>query len=160
MAGYLLRSKENSDRTQIGEILNLHWGSTKIVSRGIIHDAAELSGFIAHDNGQIVGLLTYNIAENNCEIVTLNSLRENIGIGGALISLVLQVAKENGNKRLWLITTNDNLSAIRFYQKRGFQIAAIHIDAIKKSRQLKPEIPLLGNFDIPIRDEIEMEILI
>ncbi|MEM6284414.1 MAG: GNAT family N-acetyltransferase, partial [Chloroflexota bacterium] len=57
----------------------------------------------------------------------------------------------------WLITSNDNTPALRYWQKRGFEIIAVHRDAITEARRLKPEIPLVGMDDIPIRDEIELE---
>jgi len=63
-------------------------------------------------------------------------------------------------KRLWLITTNDNTLAFRFYQKYGFALVAVHRNAIEKSRRLKPEIPLIGNAGIPLRDEIELEMML
>jgi ribosomal protein S18 acetylase RimI-like enzyme len=160
MMGFSVRPIEETDRASVNHILRVNWGASEIISRGFIHNAGELPGFVAFDNGRIVGLLTYNIRGDQCEIVTLNSFRESIGVGSALIVQTENIAIANGCKRLWLITTNDNLLAIRFYQKRGFRIAAIHIGAIVESRKLKPEIPLLGNDDIPIRDEIEMEMLL
>ena len=60
-------------------------------------------------------------------------------------------------RRLWLLTANDNLSALRFYQKWGLHIVAVYPNALEKSRRLKPEIPLLGREGIPLRDEIELE---
>jgi hypothetical protein len=59
-----------------------------------------------------------------------------------------------------LITTNDNVAALRFYQKRGFTLAALHKNALEQSRRLKPQIPLLGLDGIPLRDEIELEIFL
>ena len=59
--------------------------------------------------------------------------------------------------KLWVITTNDNLDALRFYQKRGYTITKVHTDALKGWRKQKPEIPETGFYDIPIRDEIELE---
>lgn len=144
----------------VKQIISENWGSSKIVTRGVIHEADKLPGFLAVADGRIIGLVTYHTDENSCEVITLNSFRENCGIGEALINQIRQKAHESGCKRLWLITTNDNIPAIRFYQKRGFKIAAIHEGAIEESRQLKPEIPLYGVDGIPIRDEIEMEIAI
>ena len=60
--------------------------------------------------------------------------------------------------RLKLITTNDNIRGIEFYQKRGFVFANIYINAIENSRRLKPEIPMYADNGLPIRDEIEFEI--
>ena len=59
---------------------------------------------------------------------------------------------------MWLITTNDNLNALRFYQGRGFRLVAVHPGAVEASRRLKPQIPELGSFGIPIRDELELEL--
>lgn len=160
MIDYFIRAIEDSDRNAVGHILRENWGSNKIVSRGAIHDADKLPGFIAFSDNGIVGLITYDIKGTRCEIVTLNSLIENLGIGTSLIDKVREKGIDSGCKSLWLITTNDNFPAIRFYQKRGFNITAVHEGAIEKSRQLKPEIPLIGLDGIPIRDEIEMEIAI
>jgi ribosomal protein S18 acetylase RimI-like enzyme len=108
----------------------------------------------------VAGLVTYHIAGNGCEIVTLDSLRPSLGIGTTLIESVKAAAGAAGCRRLWLITTNDNLHALGFYQKRGFRLAAVHPGAVNESRKLKPEIPLIGNDGIPIRDEIELEIVL
>ena len=106
---------------------------------------------------EIGGLITYHIAGDQCEIVTLDSLVEGIGIGTALIEAVKQTVLAIGCKRLWLITTNDNLHALGFYQKRGFRLVAVHRNALEQSRKLKPEIPMMGLGGIPIWDEIEIE---
>ncbi len=138
-------------------LLTEHWGSARSVSRGRIYQADELPGFVAVEKDKPIGLITYNIHGKECEITTMNSEAEGKGVGSALVEAVKKTANQKGCKRLWLITTNDNTHALHFWQKRGFRIAAIHIDAVEKSRQLKPEIPLTGDDGIPIRDEIELE---
>ena len=105
-------------------------------------------------------MVTYRIEGDECEIVTLNSLQERRGIGTALINAVIDVAKANSCRRLWLITTNDNTRAIRFYQRFGFSLRAVHINAMDEARKLKPSIPLVGNDDIPIQHEFEFEIML
>ena len=94
---------------------------------------------------------------DECEIITLNSLVEKKGVGSMLIDAVRENALQRGCKRLWLITTNDNIPALVFYQKRGFHLVAVHRNALEISRQLKPEISMTGMFGIPLRDEIELE---
>jgi len=138
-------------------VLTEFWGSSRSVSRGRIYQADELPGFVAVHKGKPAGLITYNIAGKECEITTMNSLEEGKGVGSALVDAVKEVAITEGCKRLWLITTNDNTAALRFWQKRGFRIAAVYINALENSRRLKPEIPLTGDDGIPIRDEIELE---
>jgi len=127
------------------------------VVHGDIYYPHELSGFVALQNNFPVGLVTYHIAGQACEIVTLSSEQPGIGIGSALIEAVGEIARATGCRRLWLVTTNDNLHALGFYQKRGFLLVKIHRNAVEKSRQLKPLIPLYGMNGIPIRDEIELE---
>jgi len=105
-----------------------------------------------------VGLLTYRIADGECEIVTLDAIVQGSGVGSLLIDAVRALARQRGCKRVWLITTNDNAAAQRFYENRGFRTAAVHSNALTESRKLKPEIPELGIDGIPIRDEIEMEL--
>jgi ribosomal protein S18 acetylase RimI-like enzyme len=80
-------------------------------------------------------------------------------VGTALINAVIEAARRQGCTRVWLITTNDNLHALRFYQKRDFVLVAVHANAVARARQIKPEIPLIGRDGIPIRDEIELELL-
>ena len=90
-------------------------------------------------------------------MVTFNSTVEGQGIGTALLEAVKLAAVEAGCNRLWVITTNDNWPALRYYQKRGFRLRAVYPDALDHSRKLKPEIPLFGLEGIPLRDEIELE---
>ena len=69
-----------------------------------------------------------------------------------------QLARRQGYSRLWVITTNDNIDALRFYQRRGFCLVRVYRGAVDRSRaSLKPEIPAVGAYGIPLRDEIELE---
>jgi GNAT superfamily N-acetyltransferase len=153
----VVRQKNEQDQQWVEEILKTEWVSTRVVTRRRIHDAAQEPALLAMYKGKRRGLLTYTIAQDQCEIVTLNSLVENAGIGSALLAAVERQAAAEKCTRLWLTTTNDNTNALHFYQRRGFRIAAIHLGAIKESRRLKPEIPLVGSGGIPILDEIELE---
>lgn len=128
------------------------------MAHGTVYRPAGLPGFLAAWDGESAGVVTYHLEGDACEIVTLDSLRPGQGIGTALIEAVRAVAAEAGCRRLWLITTNDNLHALGFYQKRGFRLVAIHAGAVDQARKLKPAIPRLGSDGIPIRDELELEI--
>ena len=154
----VVRRRETSDDAWIIAMLTETWGSTRVVSRGRMHDAMTLPGFVAVLDGQSAGLATHDAEGDSCELVTLNSLIEKRGVGMALIEAVKTEAGRLGCRRLWLITTNDNTHALRFYQRRGFFFVALHKGAIADSRRLKPEIPAVGNDGIPIRDEIELAI--
>lgn len=157
---FQVRTKIIEDMNWIIPYMKENWGSERIVSRGRIHDAKELPGFIAFQNEKPAGIVLYEIKNGECEIVLLESFVEKIGIGSSLIEHVKHEAAAQGCKRLWLITTNDNLAAIRFYQLRGFALVAVYPDAVHEARKLKPEIPLTGIDGIPIRDEIELEFVL
>jgi ribosomal protein S18 acetylase RimI-like enzyme len=154
-----IRPITKTDQVWVVALLQKYWGSTQVVSRGQLHQADRLPGFVTVLWGQNVGLVTYHIVGRQCELVTINSLVERQGVGTALIEAVRAEAARADCIRLWLITTNDNLAALRFYQKRGFKLVQVHPNAIERSRQLKPDIPLVGEYGIPIRDEIELELM-
>ncbi len=149
-----------ADREWVSEFMLEHWGSNKVVSRGVVYYPLDLPGFVAMYDGEKVGLIIYNTTGTSCEIVTINSTHPSSGVGTALIEAVRDIAIKSGCKRLWLITTNDNMNALRFYQKRGFVLVAVHRNALEVSRRLKPEISLIGNDGIPLRDEIELEMML
>ena len=157
MKPFTIRTINPADKTWISRTLTKHWGAPAVVSRGVIHQANLLPGFIAIFRGNPSGLVTYHIRSNHCEIVTLDSLVTGIGIGKALLDAVCQTAQALECRRVWLITTNDNMPAIRYYQKKGFRLVAVYPNAIQHSRKLKPCIPKVGLDGIPIRDEIEFE---
>ncbi len=140
-----IREKNSDDNQWIIENLKKNWGSKKIITRNRIHHGDEIPGFIAINQGKPAGLLLYDIQGTECEIVLLESYLEKIGIGTALIEKIRESARALNCRRLWLITTNDNLAALRFYQLRGFQLTALYPDALRESRKLKPEIPLMGS---------------
>jgi ribosomal protein S18 acetylase RimI-like enzyme len=152
-----IRPAGKDDKKWVVNLLKEWWAGPEIVTRGKTHRADTLAGFIAVHKGKRAGLITYCIEGKNCEIVTMNSLTEGKGIGTALVDAVKTIAAVKECKKLRLITTNDNTNALRFWQKRGFHIAAVRVNAMEEYRKLKPEIPLTGNDGIPIRDEIELE---
>ena len=160
MNKYIIRPIDKDDKTWIADLLEEWWAGPAQVRRGKMHRVDELPGFIAIHDGKPAGLITYDIVGDECEIASMNSLVEGQGIGSALVDAVKAVASQASCRRLWLITTNDNTAALRFWQKRGFKLVAVYPDAVEQSRKIKPEIPLIGNDDIPLRDEIELEMIL
>jgi ribosomal protein S18 acetylase RimI-like enzyme len=133
-----------------------HFGSPVMVTRGQIYDATMLSGILATNAGTPCGFLLYYAEMDTCEIVALATSLAGQGIGTTLIGALREQARALGCTRLMVITTNDNLRALGFYQKRGFRLVAIHPDAVELARAFKPEIPAIGENGIPLRDEIEL----
>ena len=73
----------------------------------------------------MVGVATYVIDAEECELLTLHARSQFEGIGTAMVTAVERVARQAGCTRLWLVTTNDNVDALRFYQRRGFTLIAL-----------------------------------
>ncbi|WP_250230159.1 GNAT family N-acetyltransferase [Anaeropeptidivorans aminofermentans] len=145
---------------QINEYILTNWGKP-IVTRGNIVKEENLSGFAAFDENMLIGAILYQIIDLECEIVVLYSLKENSGVGTRLINAVINAAKLKNCQRVWLITMNDNTHAIRYYQKRGFSLKAVHINAFEETRKIKGiSENILGIDDIPVLHEFEFEMIL
>ncbi len=135
------------------------WGATRVASHGRLHDLDALHGYVVVEDGAFAGVATYDLAGDACEVVSLDAQREGSGAGTALLDAIARAARAAGCRRLWLITTNDNTAAMRFYQRRGWRLFAVHAGAVDRARaELKPEIPEHGADGIAIRDEVEFEL--
>lgn len=156
----LVRALLEADRAWAAALVAEHFGSTAVVSRGVLHDTRSLPGLIAQEDGHRIGLLQHRRAADQMEIVVLIACRPRHGIGRRLLEAAEDVARAEGCRRLWLTTTNDNRPALAFYQAVGRRQCAIHRGAITAARRLKPQIPPTGHAGIPIEDEIEFEFLI
>jgi ribosomal protein S18 acetylase RimI-like enzyme len=154
-----IRRREPSDRPAVEDFL-ARWNSLRVARLGRIERPLDHPAMIAadDDDGRLVGVLTYVLDEPQCEVLTLHVDDRRRGIGSALLAEATRVAAATSCTRLWVITTNDNLDALRFYQRRGFRLARLHKGAVDHSRaRLKPEIPWQGDREIPLRDELELE---
>jgi GNAT superfamily N-acetyltransferase len=152
-----VRLEAVTDRAWLDRFVSERWGPPGVVSRGRLWRGADLAAIRAMHGGDVVGLISWRADPDDWELVTVDSLVAGIGIGTRLLDAAVEIARRAGARRVWLITTNDNLDALRFYQRRGFRISAVHAGAVAASRKLKPDIPETGSFGIPIRDEIELE---
>ena len=148
------------NRQQVNEFIRSSWFSTDIIIRGEIVDTTVLEGFAVYDKEELLGLLTFRIKDKELEIVSLDSIQENQGIGSALMNRIKEEAVKRNCNKIKLITTNDNLNALMFYQKRGYDMVQVYPNALDLSRRLKPTIPLTGNYGIPLKHEIEFELVL
>ena len=129
-----------------------------VARRGELVNPLDHPALLAVEDEQLMGVATYVVSQGECELLTLHAGRQFQGAGSALISALVAVAREAGCARVWVVTTNDNLDALRFYQRRGFRLARLRPGAVAQSRRtLKPEIPTTGSYGIDLRDELELE---
>lgn len=149
------------DLSLVSRVLTESWGGTTlmVLGRGELVNAAALPGFVAELDGEAAGVVTYAESEGSVEIATLDAVLPGKGVGRALLDAVRAVAVERAADRLWLVTTNDNTHALRFYQRYGFDLVALRRNAMDRVRAVKPGIPAESD-GIPIRHELELELLL
>jgi GNAT superfamily N-acetyltransferase len=128
-----------------------------VARRGELVDAVARPAVTAVDDDELVGVLSYDLGSIECEIVALYAVRQWGGIGSSLIGAVVDLAAAAGCRRCWVVTTNDNVDALRFYQRRGFHLTAVRCGAVDEARRsLKRGIPRVGDYGIRLRDELEL----
>ncbi len=155
-----IRKLDALDRDQVNAYVRYLWGGPMMVTRGQMFDTSELPGFVAESDGALLGAVLYRMEGDSCECAGLFALVSGHGVGTRLLNAVIEVAKASRMRRLWLVTTNDNTRAIRFYQKFGFSLKAVHIGAFEETCKLKSESPALGDDRIPIAHEFEFEMIL
>jgi GNAT superfamily N-acetyltransferase len=155
-----IRLTKSEDAELIANIIDEHWGGEPLVIRAKNYYPSKLNGILAFEGETIIGFLFYEIQESTLEIIVFEVFDKFQGIGMQLLDRLKLIAREKNCKRIYLMTNNDNLDALRFYQRRGFHICAIHLDSVKASRKMKPGIPLIGEYGIPLRDEIDLELIL
>jgi len=131
-----------------------------VVSRGVLHALNAYPALVAWDGDTPLGFAVYRLDQEGCELLAIHALAQWRGTGSALLHAVEVIAARAACSRVWLCTTNDNLSALRFYQRRGYRLRELAPGAFDEVRRLKRlpqagDIP--GNHGIAIRDELVLE---
>ena len=152
-----VRPLESGDREWLERVLREETAGPLMVSRGRLHDGLALPGMVAMRGGKRAGALLHRVDGDELEVVFIATTVRGVGAGAALLVAAVELAARERCQRAWLVTTNDNTNAIGFYQRQGWELVALHGDAVAESRKLKPTIPETGNDGIPIRHELEFE---
>jgi GNAT superfamily N-acetyltransferase len=146
---------DGADRAWLADLWRDGWGGDPMYSGGRVHHLAHLKAFIAWEAGRRVGAATYAPPEGGvAELVSLDALVPGRGVGSLLLQAVRGAVRAQGGRALRVVTTNDNLDALGFYQRRGFRLVALRPGAVDASRRHKPTIPLVGHHGIRVRDEL------
>ena len=152
-----IRPLSAEDHPWLEPFIIAHWGAKEVVVHNAIYLPAMLPGFAAELDGAIAGVITYQVRGTDCELVTLNCVDRCHGVGTLLLQSVEDAVRRFGCRKCWLVTTNDNLDGLRFYQRRGYRLSAIHYGAVTAARAVKPTIPVVGEYGITLQDEIVLE---
>jgi crotonobetainyl-CoA:carnitine CoA-transferase CaiB-like acyl-CoA transferase len=148
-----IRGLEPRDEPAVEALIAEALGGRQQARLGVVLDVLALPGFGAWDGERLVGVATYG----GDELAALGvvSDQRGRGIGGRLVDAVVSRLMNQGRAEAWLVTTNDNLDALRLYQRRGFRVVQIVQGGVDRSRaELKPQIPLVGEHGIELHDEL------
>ncbi|GMA52425.1 hypothetical protein GCM10025857_37820 [Alicyclobacillus contaminans] len=149
--------EDQADRRWLEELWQREWGGDIMVSRGHVYRLTDLHALVAKLRDERVGAATYRFdGVGGCELMSINATLGGHGIGSQLLGAVESEARAAGCQRVWMVTSNDNIDALRFYQRRGYRMTAVHSGAIDAARRIKPTIPRVSEDGIEIRDEIEL----
>lgn len=152
------RETNTADEAFVKKIMDEYWGGEPLLIRDSNYWPSKLPGIIAEKNEQLIGFLFYEIQHHDCEIVVFETFDKFKGTGTELLHRLTLIAKKHHCQRIYLMTHNDNLDALRFYQRRGFVICGIRLNSMDAARKIKPSIPIIGDYGIPLRDEINLEL--
>lgn len=146
------------DEAWLDALWRREWGGTKMIVRGQTFELGQLLGLIAWQQYERVGAATviFHRQDKVCELMSLNAVVQGKGVGTILLDEVERLAAAQECLKVQISTTNDNLEALKFYQKRGYRLTAVYQGAVDQARALKPQIPLVGNHGIPLHDELEL----
>ena len=155
LATYDIEPLNSLHLKQAEDFLTSSWGSSEMVISTGTYNLHELEGFVAlSTTGEMKGVVTFKRNDGVIEIISLDRALENQGIGSRLMMMVELIAVEQQILLIKVITTNDNMHALSFYQRKGYRIKEVIHEAVDRARQVKPEIPLIGERGIPIYDEL------
>ena len=159
--------ESTNDTAWAEELLESELAGRFQVRRGELVDALEGSGLVGELDGRPIGLVTWVVAdatavrggEAEIRVLVVAPDARWRGAGSVLLGWARRALLRAGVERAWLVTTNDNLDALGFYQRRGWRLAELHPGAVDDARRmLKPEIGQRAANGIPIHDELVLEI--
>ena len=147
---------EAADAAFIEEQWRRLWG-LPVISLDREYQPTDVEGLVClDDRGAPQGLVTWHVEGDRAEIVTVDAFEQGRHVGGRLLNGAEEELRRRGVGQATIRTTNDNLRAIAFYVRHGYRIVAVHLDAMERVRQLKPEVPETGQDGLPLRDAIEL----
>ncbi|QEL25654.1 GNAT family N-acetyltransferase [Bosea sp. F3-2] len=148
-----------TDKTELCRIMLASWGSHSMMIDLHVYDVAEIDALgLFEPSGATAALASWTVKDDTAYLCALHSLRPGEGVAIQMLDAVIATAKAAGAKRLKAMLTNDNMPGLTFYQRRGFRLSGLYLEAIDAYRSVVPTIIKTGYRDIPIHDALELEI--
>lgn len=143
------------------EFIRKRWEETwglPVVSIDRSYLPEDVQGLAWRDEwGEALGLVTWHIDGDHAELVTVDAYQQGRHIGGRLLAGAEAELRSHNVRTVSIITTNDNLRAVAFYVRHGYRIVRIELDGVERVRKIKPDVPLVGNEGLPLRDMFELK---
>lgn len=151
----LVREGTDTDRAAVRELFARDFGRTKVVAFGEVMDIDAMPALVAVMYQDPSGALAYRSHGDALHIVALatDPMWQRSGVGGHLVAEAELLARRLNLARLVVATTNDNLPALYFYQRRGYRMT----DLVPGSIIQHTHQQVAGFAGIPVRDEIRLE---
>ncbi len=151
----LVREATDSDRAAARELFTRDFGRTKIVAYSEVMDIDQMPALVAVRYEEPSGALAYRLHGDALHIVALatDPMWQRSGVGGHLVAEAELLARRLNLRRLVVSTTNDNLPALYFYQRRGYRMT----DFVPNSIIMHTGQEVSGFAGILVRDEIRLE---
>ncbi|WP_353186792.1 GNAT family N-acetyltransferase [Bosea sp. (in: a-proteobacteria)] len=148
-----------TDKSELLKIMLTAWGSHSMMIGLHVYDVAEIDALGLYEpDGRTAALASWTRRDDTAYLCALHSLRPGEGVAIRMLDAVIAAARAAGATRLKAMLTNDNMPGLVFYQRRGFRLSGLYLEAIDAYRSVVPTIIETGYKDIPIHDAIELEI--
>lgn len=151
----MVREATDADRPAVRALFEQDFGRTKIVAFGEVVDIDAMPTLVAVLTVDPAGALAYRLLGDAIQIVALatDPMWQRSGVGGHLVAEAELLARRLDLARLVVATTNDNLPALYFYQRRGYRLT----DLVPDSIIMHTGQQVAGFASIPVRDEVRLE---
>lgn len=151
----IVRPCEDADRQAVLDLFERDFGSTRVSAFEAEHALVDVPALVATvKDGLLAGALAYRIDGEALQMLALatDPMWQRSGVGGHLVARAEVLAREAGCRRAVLVTSNDNLPALYFYQRQHYRVAAVAIGSLVARAAGRP-----GFAGIHVRDEIRLE---
>ena len=147
-----IRALQADDEARAERLIEAELGNRTQARLDELVDVLAFPGFGAWTGEHLVGVATYHGDE--LAALAVDRAHRGRGVGAALVEAVADVLAQQNVRTMWLVTTNDNLDAMRLYQRHGFRLTEVRRGGVDAARALKPVIPVVGEHGIEMHDEL------
>ncbi|KAF0229555.1 MAG: hypothetical protein FD175_1893 [Beijerinckiaceae bacterium] len=157
----MLSLRPIEDKSEIAAFMVGTWGSTRMMVAMQVYDvmAIEATGLYDAEN-KLVAFASWALRDKTAYLCALHALVEGKSYARHLLAALMPVLKDKGARTIRAMITNDNMPALTFYQKNGFRFATLYVGGVDAYRPTMPGMRTHGYQDIPIRDALELEMIL